>query len=73
MDDVENLTKSILTDPRRKGGAIAKDKSAKRALDERKRHEAMLPLRNFVINNYKIVPINAGGHVLFKRKTGAIR
>jgi len=35
---------------------------------EAKRYEAMKPLRRYVMNNYKIVPVPFGRHVLFERK-----
>jgi hypothetical protein len=35
---------------------------------EAERYRAMLPLRRFVMHNYRIVPIQFGEHVLFERK-----
>jgi len=37
--------------------------------DEAQRYEAMRPLREYVMQNYRIVPRNFGQHVLFERKT----
>ena len=75
LDYVEGVTHSILTDSRRKGGALVKDGDRANAMarNERERHAAMMPLQDFVVENYRIVPINAGGHVLFERKGSAVR
>lgn len=72
LNYMENMIRVVLTDLRRQGGAVNEEKAEKMAHNERLRHEAMLPLRNFVVENYAIVPVNAGGHVLFKRKAGVV-
>ena len=38
------------------------------AKQERKRHEKMAPLRQFVMENYRPVPIDFGSIILFERK-----
>jgi hypothetical protein len=52
-DEVEKYTFMNLTNPRRKGGPVAEDKAKILAHDEKLRHQAMLPLRLFVTQNYK--------------------
>jgi len=58
---VEGGTSSLLTDPRRKGGAIETGAAKEMAQQEAKRHMAMSPLREFVMKNYE--PVRSGGTI----------
>ncbi len=49
LNQVEQYTKMVLTHEKRPGGAVAADLVKELAQNERKRHEAMLPLRKFVV------------------------
>lgn len=49
---VEEFTYTLLTNPKRKGGAIAEDKARKMANKEARRHRSMSILREFVMSNY---------------------
>ncbi len=65
---VEGRTYSLLRHPRHKGGPVEEQRAQKMAATERQRHEAMMPLRKFVMENYKIVQINFGTTILYERK-----
>lgn len=65
---VENRTRSLLRHPRHKGGPVEEQRAQEMAATERQRHEAMMPLRKFVMENYKIVPISFGTSILYERK-----
>jgi len=67
LGQVEELTYMLLTNPRRKGGAVEAEKARKMAVTERRRHEKMYPLREFVMANYQPVPLRTGIYV-FRRK-----
>ena len=64
----ENWTKSVLMSPNRAGGAMGEEKASKLAQVERERHEAMEPLREFVMENYRLNEAQIPGFVLFVRK-----
>jgi hypothetical protein len=57
----------LLTLPKRKGGAVEAEKARQMAITERKRHEQMYPLREFVMKNYQLVPSQTGMDI-FRRK-----
>jgi hypothetical protein len=65
MRQVEDMSFALLSNPKRNGGAVEKVKARQMAQDERQRHEAMLPLRNFVSENYKFAGYY-GSQVLFE-------
>lgn len=67
IGQVEELTYMLLTNPRRKGGAVEAEKAREMAVTERRRHEKMYSLREFVMANYQPVPLRAGIYV-FRRK-----
>ena len=71
MNSVEKYTLWRLTVLNRIGGAVEESKAREMAVTERLRHEAMLPLRRFVMSNYKFAG-NFGTHVLFKRTEGMV-
>lgn len=64
----ENWTKAVLVNPNHDGGPLSEEKAAERGKIERERHEAMMPLRQFVMQNYKPCPKQIPGFVLFERK-----
>lgn len=68
MAMVQGWTKSILTQPNRLGGPLTEEKASKLAETERARHEAMEPLRKYVMENYRLCPTQYPGFVLFERK-----
>ncbi|MBI9017216.1 MAG: glycosyltransferase family 39 protein [Phycisphaerae bacterium] len=61
-------TLAMLTAERRPGGPLAQDRAEELATLEQQRHQAMVPLRKFVMGNY--VPVNGdfGNMKLYKRK-----
>jgi len=67
LKQVEELTYALLTNPNRKGGAVEAEKARTMARTERMRHEMMYPLREFIMANYKLVPLHTGMYV-FRRK-----
>ena len=67
LKQVEYLTYALLTHPNRKGGAVESEKARNMAVTERRRHEKMYPLREFVVQNYNLVPLRTGIYV-FRRK-----
>jgi len=67
LKQVEDFTDALLTNPNRRGGAIEAQKARTMAQTERMRHEMMYPLREFVMANYKLVPLRTGIYV-FRRK-----
>jgi hypothetical protein len=69
LRQVEDWTYMLLVTPNRKGGAVATEKARTMAQTERMRHEMMYPLREFVVQNYKAIPLGTGMYV-FKCKTG---
>ena len=54
---VEEQTYRLLTRPNRGGGAVPSEKARTQAGWERQRHEAMLPLREFVMLNYRPITL----------------
>ena len=52
---VHQFTVAMLTNPKRKGGPLDPETADRRAQDEVARHQAMEPLRQFVMNNYQPV------------------
>jgi 4-amino-4-deoxy-L-arabinose transferase-like glycosyltransferase len=69
LKQVEDLTYALLTSPNRKGGAVEPEQARTMAETERRRHEKMYPLREFVMANYKLIPLRTGIYV-FRRKDG---
>ena len=72
LGHIEEITYRLLTDSmglRRKGGAVEAGKARQMAQGERRRHEGMFALREFVMTNYQIVPLR-GSIRLFKYKGG---
>ncbi|HIJ67597.1 MAG TPA: hypothetical protein HPP87_08545 [Planctomycetes bacterium] len=67
LKQVEDFTYALLTSPNRKGGAVEPEKARKMAQTERRRHEKMYPLTEFVMANYQPVPLRTGIQV-FRRK-----
>ncbi|MHC4244760.1 MAG: hypothetical protein ACYSU4_20310, partial [Planctomycetota bacterium] len=67
LRQVEKLTYALLTHPNRKGGAVEAEKARQMAVTERRRHEKMYPLREFVMQNYDLVPTRTGMYI-FRRK-----
>jgi len=67
LRQVEGLTYALLTNPNRKGGAVASEKARTMAQTERRRHEKMCPLREFVMDNYQPVPLRTEMYI-FRRK-----
>ncbi len=65
---VERRTYMQLTTPKRIGGPAEDSKARELARRERKRHEEMAPLRNFVMQNYRPAPVDFGSIILFERK-----
>lgn len=63
---VEDFTYQRLTDPARAGGPLEADKARELAREEKARHEAMRPLREFVMQNY--TPLDFGAMVAFQYK-----
>lgn len=60
MGQVEAFTFQMLRHPDRPGGPVEEEKARKMAQAERRRHEAMEPLREFVMKHYKpVVPANS--------------
>lgn len=65
---VEKYVYGALTHPKRPAGPLDPEKARRLAQLERQRHEQMLPLRNFVMTNYKPVFGPKSGMFLFKLK-----
>ena len=65
---VESHVSSLLRHSQHKGGPVEEQRAQKMAATERQRHEAMMPLRKFVMENYKIVRISFGTPILYERK-----
>jgi hypothetical protein len=72
LRQVEELTYALLTHPNRKGGAVEAEKARQMAVTERRRHEKMYPLREFVMQNYDLVPTQTGMYI-FRRKESSPR
>jgi hypothetical protein len=70
LKQVEEITYKLLTTPNRKGGAVEAQKASTMAQTERMRHEMMCPLREFVIANYKLVPLRTGIYVFRHKDSG---
>jgi len=67
LRQVEDWTYMLLVNSNRKGGAVESEKARQMAITERRRHEKMCPLRDFVMQNYNLVPLRTGIYV-FRRK-----
>ncbi len=67
LRQVEELTYALLTHPNRKGGAVEAEQARQLAVKERRRHEKMYPLREFVMQNYDLVPTRTRIYI-FRRK-----
>ena len=70
LKQVEEITYKLLITPNRKGGAVEAQKAHTMAQTERMRHEMMCPLREFVIANYKLVPLHTGIYVFRHKNHG---
>jgi len=70
LKQVEELTYALLTSPNRRGGAAETQKARTNTELERKRHKVMYPLREFVMTNYKLVPLRTGIHVFRRKDSG---
>jgi 4-amino-4-deoxy-L-arabinose transferase-like glycosyltransferase len=70
LRQVEELTYKLLIHPNRKGGAVESEKARTMAETERMRHEMMYPLREFVMANYKLVPLRTGIYVFRHKNSG---
>ncbi|MCK5565036.1 MAG: glycosyltransferase family 39 protein [Planctomycetes bacterium] len=64
---VEGVTFKLLTNPRRKGGAIAEDQAKEMAGTEAERHRSMGILREFVMSNY-VPDRSIGGINIYRLK-----
>lgn len=60
---VEQYSYALLTNEGRKGGPMDRETAMEFARSERRRHAAMAPLREFVVNNYRPVPLGTIMHV----------
>jgi hypothetical protein len=67
---VEEFTYALLTHPNRKGGAVEAEKARQMAVTEQERHEKMYPLREFVMQNYDLVPTRIGIHIFRRKESG---
>jgi hypothetical protein len=54
-DNVRQMTYALLTSPQRKGGPLPEDDARQKAEVEAQRHQAMEPLRDFVMKHYRPV------------------
>lgn len=57
IDNVRQMTYALLTSPKRKGGPLPENEARQKADLEAQRHQAMQPLREFVMRHYRLVPI----------------
>lgn len=72
MERVENYTFQALRLPNRPGGPLAEEQARRMARTERQRHEAMEPLRDYVMKQYQpVVPANSP-MMLFRLKEGPV-
>jgi Dolichyl-phosphate-mannose-protein mannosyltransferase len=67
LSQVEQSSFLLLTDRNHTGGPLPADKARELARRENHRHEAMFPLREFVMNNYNLLPLRTNMFV-FKYK-----
>jgi len=65
---IEEYTYKLLRAPQHKGGPVEEQRARKMAVTERKRHEAMMPLRKFVMENYRFVRVNFAPCIIYERK-----
>ncbi len=65
--DVENYTYALLEHPERPGGPMDPRRARELAVEERKRHEAMQPLREYVMKHYEFVPGPFLPHFVYRR------
>ena len=65
MNEVEQYTFDILSYPKRPGGPLPQDEARNLAQQERARHEAMAPLRKFIMENYQplSLPFNSNMYI----------
>jgi 4-amino-4-deoxy-L-arabinose transferase-like glycosyltransferase len=70
LKHVEEITYKLLTKLNRRGGAVEAQKARTMAQTERMRHEMMCPLREFVIANYKLIPLRTGIYVFRRKDSG---
>jgi len=66
---VEAYSYALLTNEGRKGGPLESAKARELARLELARHESMAPLREFVVKNYRPVPVQMEMHVYEHRDT----
>ena len=64
---VEEYSYALLTNEGRKGGPLDPERARELARLERARHEAMAPLREFVVSNYRSVPVGTEMHLYQRR------
>jgi hypothetical protein len=69
LRQVEEITYKLLIHPKRRGGAVEAEKALTMAQTERMRHEMMYPLREFVMQNYDLVPIRTRLYIFRRKKS----
>ena len=70
LRQVEKRTYERLTNSNRKGGAVETEKAGQMASTERERHEKMYPLREFVMQNYDLVPTRTRMYIFRHKESG---
>ena len=71
LEYVEKDTTMRLMHPQRPGGPLPEDEAKRLAGVEKQRHEAMLPLRDFVMDHYRPMTIpEVPSMVLYRRVAG---
>ncbi len=70
LRQVEDLTYAILIHPKRKGGAVEAEKARQMAVREQRRHEKMYPLREFIMQNYDLVPTRTRICIFRRKESG---
>ena len=68
-NEVEQYTFTMLMHPRRPGGPLDKTEAHRLARQEKLRHEAMYPLREFVMRYYRPVSSPDAPMLIFRRKS----
>ena len=68
LSQVEQCSFLLLTDRNHAGGPLPADKARELAQRESRRHEAMFPLREFVMNNYNLLPLRTNMFVFQYKK-----
>jgi len=67
LSQIEEVTFQLLSHPKRPGGPVPADQARKMAQAERNRHEAMEPLREYVMKHYQPVVPAGSSMTLFKK------